>query len=60
LLELNLIDVLGLDFDFDQEIVASGTISMTGSPAVTTPPTVFAVDWNTMPSCGARISVRLS
>jgi hypothetical protein len=33
---------------------------MIGSPAVITPPTVFAIDWKTAPSCGARMSVRLS
>ena len=33
---------------------------MIGSPAVMTPPTVWTVDWNTVPSCGARMSMRLS
>ena len=33
----------------------SGTTSMIASPAVITPPTVWTVDWNTVPSCGARM-----
>ena len=39
---------------------SSGTISMIGSPACTTPPTVWTARWNTRPSCGAHRSMRLS
>src|SRR6266516_4811414 len=33
---------------------------MIASPAAITPPTVCTANWNTVPSCGARISTRLS
>ena len=50
----------GLTLASTVRLSASGTISMIASPAVMTPPTVWTFDWNTMPSCGARISTRLS
>src|SRR5207248_5312664 len=39
---------------------ACGTIIMMASPAVMRPPTVCTVDCSTMPSCGARMSMRRS
>ena len=41
-------------------VSASGTISITGSPGPMTPPTVCTASWWTMPSWGARMSIRLS
>src|SRR5215207_7333363 len=56
----DLIDVLRVELRLDRQLIRWGTITMIASPATITPPTVCTVDWWTMPSWGARMSIRLS
>ena len=53
LADMDLVDLLRRHLASTISESASGTISMIGSPAWTTPPTVWTLRWITLPSCGA-------